>query len=332
MIDAAIIGLGWWGRCLTEALQGKSKSIRFVRGVDVAPEGVVGFAAEKGFALSADYRDALGDPAVRAVVLATPHAFHADQVVAAARAGKHVFVEKPLALTKADAARAAAACDEAGVVLGIGHERRFEPALIEVARMVKAGELGTIMHAEASFSHDSLAGLPADNWRVSPEHAPAAGMTAMGIHLTDSLIGMLGPVARVWAQTTRRVVAAAGGDVVSAHLTFESGATGYINSILATPFFMEIRVFGSDAWVVVRDTVRPEAEGVAYLTVRRAGGAPETREFASIEAARVNLEAFAEAAAGGAPYPIPRAEMIHNIAVLEAIAASAASGEATPVA
>ena len=331
MIDAAIIGLGWWGRCLTDALQGNSEHIRFVRGVDLAPEAAAEFAAEKGFALTANYQDALGDPAVRAVVLTTPHAAHANQVVAAARAGKHVFVEKPLALTKAEAERAAGACDEAGVVLGIGHERRFEPALIEVARMVKDGELGTIMHAEASFSHDSLAGLPADNWRVSPEHAPAAGMTAMGIHLTDSLIGMLGPVARVWAQTARRVVAAEGGDVVSAHLTFESGATGYINSILATPFFMEMRIFGSHAWVIVHDTVRPEAEGIAYMTVCRAGGEPATREFASIDAARVNLEAFAGAAAGGAPYPIPRAEMVHNIAVLEAITASVASGEATQV-
>ena len=149
MIDAAIIGLGWWGRCLTDALQGNSERMRFVRGVDVAPEAAAGFAAEKGFALSADYGDALGDPAVQAVVLATPHALHADQVVAAAQAGKHVFVEKPLALTRADAARAAGACDKAGVVLGIGHERRFEPALIEAARMVQDGALGTIMHAEA---------------------------------------------------------------------------------------------------------------------------------------------------------------------------------------
>ena len=331
MIDAAIIGLGWWGRYIVGALHGESAFIRFVRGVDLAPEAAADLAAEKGFPLTADYRHALDDPAVQAVVLTTPHALHADQVVAAAKAGKHVFVEKPLALTRADAARAAAACEAAGIVLGVGHERRFEPALIEIARMIGDGELGAIMHAEASFSHDSLARLPADNWRVSPEHAPAAGMTAMGVHLTDSMIAMLGPVGQVWAQTTRRVVAAAGGDVVSAHLTFESGATGYINAILATPFFMEFRVFGSDAWVVARDTVRPEVEGTTYLTVRRAGAEPEMREIASIDSVRANLEAFAQAAAGGAPYPVPRSEMIHNIAVLEAIARSVGSGEATVV-
>ncbi len=331
MIDAAIVGLGWWGRHIVGALQGQSAAIRFVRGIDLAPVAAADLAAEKGFTLTADYRDALDDPAVQAVVLATPHALHADQVVAAARAGKHVFVEKPLALTRVDAARAVAACEEAGIVLGVGHERRFEPALIEIAGMVEAGELGVIMHAEASFSHDSLARLPADNWRVSPEHAPAAGMTAMGIHLTDSMIGMLGPVGRVWAQTARRVVAYAGGDVVSAHLGFESGATGYINAILATPFFMEFRVFGADAWVVARDTVRPEVAGVTYLTVCRAGAEPRTREVASIDSVRANLEAFAAAAAGGAPYPVPHSQMIHNIAVLEAIAESAGNGQEVPV-
>lgn len=332
MIDAAIIGLGWWGRHLVGALQGNSDRIRFVRAVDTAPETAAGFATEKGVGLTADYRDALDDPAVQAMVLTTPHALHADQAVAAARAGKHVFVEKPLALTRADAERVASACTTAGVVLGVGHERRFEPALIEIARMAAAGELGVIMHAEANFSHDLLAGIDPGNWRISAEHAPAAGMTAMGVHLTDSLIGMMGPVEQVWAQTARRVIAAGNGDVVSAHLRFTSGATGYINSIMATPFYMRLRIFGSDAWVEARDTVRPETAGITHLTVCRAGGEAETREMASIDAARANLEAFAATADGGAPYPIPRNEMVHNVAVLEAIVASAARGTVTPVA
>ncbi len=331
MIDAAIVGLGWWGRHLVGAVQGKSDWIRFVRAVDTAPAGAAGFAAEQGIELTADFRDALDDAAVQAVVLTTPHAFHASQAVEAARAGKHVFVEKPLALSKADAERVTAACADAGVVLGVGHERRFEPALIEIARMAAAGDLGVILHAEANFSHDLLVGIDPGSWRVSSEHAPAAGMTATGVHLTDSLIGMLGPVEQVWAQTARRVIATAGGDVVSAHLRFTSGATGYINAILATPFYMRFHLFGSAAWVEVRDTVRPEATGVSYLTVCRAGSEAESRELDSIDAARANLEAFGVAAAGGTPYPIPPDEMVHNVAVLEAIVASAASGRAVPV-
>jgi predicted dehydrogenase len=331
MIDAAIVGLGWWGRHLVDSLQGSSRSIRFVHAVDIVPDAAADFAAGHGLRLSGDLADALADPAVQAVVLTTPHAFHADQVAAAAKAGKHVFVEKPLALNAADAARAVEACRAAGVTLGVGHERRFEPALLEIKRMIAAGELGTIMHAEANFSHDSLAALDAGNWRLAPEHAPAAGMTAMGVHLTDSLIDMIGPVEHLYAETASQATGAPGGDVVSVLLRFECGATAFVNSILKTPFFMRLQVFGSDAWVEARDRVRPEAEGLVDFTVRRAGEEPETRQIPAIDAARANLEAFAEAAAGGAPYPIRQDEMVHNVAILEAIATSARSGQRQPV-
>lgn len=331
MINAAIIGLGWWGRHLVESAQGSREKIRFVRGVDLDPDAAHDFAAQHWLRLSTDYADVLADPNIEAVVLTTPHALHVDQALQAAEAGKHVFVEKPLALNGADAARVVAACRKAGVVLGVGHERRFEPALIEIARMVAAGELGTIMHAEAHFSHDSLAELDPGNWRLAPEHAPAAGMTAMGVHLTDSLIGMLGPVDHLYAETAKQAIAAPGGDVVSVLLRMKSGATAFVSSILKTPFFMRLHVFGSDAWVEARDRVRPEAVGVVDFTVCRAGGTPETRKVPAIDAALANLEAFAEAASGGAPYPISPDDMVHNVAVLEAIGESAESGQRAAV-
>jgi predicted dehydrogenase len=331
MINAAIIGLGWWGRHLVESVQGSSERIRFVRAADLAPEPAQKFAGRHRLRLSADCADALADPHVEAIVLTTPHAGHAEQAIRAAEAGKHVFVEKPLALSAGDATRVVAACEKAGVVLGVGHERRFEPALIEIKKMIAAGELGVIMHAEANFSHDSLANLDEGNWRLAPEHAPAAGMTAMGVHLTDSLIDMLGPVDRLYAETAKQAMAAPGGDVVSVLLKFRGGATGFVTSILKTPFFMRLHVFGSDAWVEARDRVRPEAEGLVDFTVCRAGGDPETRQIQAIDAARANLEAFAMAASGDAPYPIPTGDMIHNVAVLEAICTSAESGQPAPV-
>jgi len=322
MIGAAVVGLGWWGRHLVESVQESSERIRFVRAADIAPEPARDFAARHDLRLSANYADVLADPDVQAVVLTTPHACHVDQALQAAEAGKHVFVEKPLALRGADAARIVSTCAQAGVVLGVGHERRFEPALIEIRNMVKDGELGTIMHAEAHFSHDSLANLDPGNWRLSAEHAPAAGMTAMGVHLTDTLIDLLGPVDHLYAETARQAIPAPGGDVVSVLLKHESGATAFVSSILKTPFFMRLHVFGSDAWVEARDRVRPEVEGLVDFTVCRAGGAPETRQIEAIDAARANLEAFATAASGDAPYPIPADDMIHNVAVLEAICKS----------
>ena len=154
MVNAAIIGLGWWGKNLVDAVQGKSERLRFVHGVSKEPEAVREYAAAKGFRLSTDLSDAIADPAVQAVVLATPHSLHADQIVAVANAGKHVFCEKPLALKGADAARAVDACRRAGVVLGVGQNKRFWPCMVELRRVVASGELGQLMHVEGHYSNE----------------------------------------------------------------------------------------------------------------------------------------------------------------------------------
>ncbi len=330
MIHAAIVGLGWWGKHIVCSLQ-HSPCIRIVQAVDVHPEGVSEFAREYALPLSNTLQDALSNAQVDAVILATPHTLHEAQIVEAAAAGKHVFCEKPLSLTRASAARAIAACETANVILGIGHERRYEPAMVEIKRLIDSGELGTIMHIEANFSHDILAQVPPDDWRASPTDAPAAGMTAMGIHLTDAFIAMLGPVREVFAQTAKRVTASESGDVVSVHLQFVSGVTGYLNAILVTPFFMRFHVFGSTGWAESRETTHPQEAGVSYLTVRTTNKEPQTLEYPSIDTVKANFEAFAEAASGGHPYPFTREQKLHNIAVLEAITQSVVSGQAVAI-
>ena len=109
MINAAVIGLGRWGKNIVEAVQGKSKRLRFIRGVSKEPDLVRDFAAAKGFELSTDFDEAIADPRVQAVFLATPHSLHVEQISAVAAAGKPVWCEKPLALTRGEAARAVAA-------------------------------------------------------------------------------------------------------------------------------------------------------------------------------------------------------------------------------
>jgi predicted dehydrogenase len=153
MINAAIIGLGWWGKNIVNAVQAKTERVRFLRGVSKEPDTVRDFAAHHNLELSTHLDDALGDPRVQAVVLATPHSLHTDQIVAAARAGKAVFCEKPLALNKADAVRAVAACEQAGIVLGVGTNKRFWPSMRELRRVVAGGELGEILHLEGHFSN-----------------------------------------------------------------------------------------------------------------------------------------------------------------------------------
>ena len=331
MINAAVIGLGWWGRYIVGSLQGKSDAIGFVRAVDTDPDAASGFADQNGLRFSSDFNDVLADDTVDAVILTTPHSLHEEQVVQAAAAGKHVFSEKPLALKKAGAERAIAACDKAGMVLGIGHERRFEPALVEIKNLIDRGDLGVLQHVEANFSHDNLADVKAGDWRASKTESPAAAMTGMGIHLTDSFIQMLGPIAAVHALTTQGLTEWESGDLISVNMKFKSGATGSFSSLLATPFFMRFHVFGSNGWAEARDSVRPEQVGTTVLSTRRKGGDVEVKEVPSIDTVRVNIEAFATAADGGAAYPIPLSEMAHNIAVLEAIAVSAETGEAVKV-
>src|SRR5215471_2198760 len=104
MIRAAQIGLGWWGKTLVESVQDSSDVIQFVAAVSRSQaDDHTQFAAAQQLRLYASYDEALADPQVDAVVLATPHSLHSPQVIAAARAKKHVFCEKPFALTQADA-------------------------------------------------------------------------------------------------------------------------------------------------------------------------------------------------------------------------------------
>jgi predicted dehydrogenase len=325
MIKAAVAGLGWWGQHMVRRNAG-SEHVEIVLAVD-KNSARAAFAAEHGLEFAGDLAQALDNREIDAVILCTPHSLHAAQVLACAEAGKHVLCEKPLALTRADAERSVAACKAAGVVLGIGHERRYEPAIGEVRRLLRQGTLGTVMHVEANFSHDKLATMPAGDWRTSPRDAPAAGMTAMGIHLSDLYVELFGPVSEVFANTASRVAYPDNGDVVSALLRFESGATGYFNAILVTPHYLCLTVFGSEAWVEVRNETHPDTPGLSTLTLHCRDGRRAVRQYEWVDTVRANLEAFAKAAEGKADYPFTDAQKVGNIAVLEAVCRSAATGE-----
>lgn len=318
-LRTVVVGLGWWGRHLVAKLEASDR-FEVAGTVDADPDqGADHQSLETG----------LADPTVDAVVLCIPHSAHHDAIVACAEAGKHVFCEKPLTLTAADARRAVDACARAGVTLGVGHERRFDDTWAALATMVHGGELGTPLHAEAAMSHDKFRGLPATHWRGSAAEAPAAGMTGMGIHLTDALIWLLGPVAEVQAWVDRRILELPSGDVVSAHLRFRDGAVGVVSAVSATLYYGRLAVFGSEAWVEVRDDDHPETGLGGTLTTCRRDGAPSARHVDAVtDSVLANLEAFADAVVGAAPYPFTADHLVHNIEVLEAIVASAAAGGA----
>jgi len=330
MIKASIVGLGWWGKYIINSLE-KSDKVDIIMAVDVNMEQSEGFAAEKKITITRNMDDALNNPDVKMIILATPHSLHEDQIIHSAKAGKHVFCEKPLCLTGESAKRAITACSDAGVKLGIGHERRFEPALVEIKRMVDAGELGTIMHVESNFSHDKLVGVPADDWRASPVDAPAAGMTGMGIHLTDSYIHMFGPIDELYAQTTRRVMQNPSGDVVSVQVRFESGVIGFLNAILVTPLFLRFQVFGSDAWVEARNETHPDTPGVTYLTICQKSGKPETTIYNWIDSVRANFDSFSDYITSNGEYTFTDNQKLQNVKVLEAICKSVETNKVVKV-
>jgi predicted dehydrogenase len=204
MINAAIFGLGRWGRALVTAVQGKSDRIRFRRGIvrDSAPAR--DFAEHHGLALTTVLAEATADPGIDAVFLATPHSLHVEQVVAVAKAGKPVWCEKPLALTRAEAARAVAACRGAGVTLGCGYNRRCFSSMRELKRVVDGGTLGDILHVEGHFSNEYSTRVAPFGWRDDPAESPAFGMTGCGLHMLDALVGLAGPIREVHAKACVR--------------------------------------------------------------------------------------------------------------------------------
>lgn len=325
-LNIAIAGFGWWGQHMATRLKQNS---RFTVACIIEPDDnrecdikAAGLTRLSGIS------EALEHSNLEAIVLTTPNTLHEQQVIQIAQAGLHVFCEKPLGITGASARRSVAACEKAGVVLGIGHERRFEPAMKRVRDMINNATLGTVMHAEAAFSHDKLIHVPKGDWRTRKDTAPAAGMTGMGIHLTDYFIALFGQVETVQALTAKRILDWETGDVVTVQLKFKAGMTATLSAILYTPHFIRLHVFGSDAWVEVRNDTHPDTPGgIAELVLSRTGQSHESERYDWTDTVVENLEAFADAVAGIAPYPYTHDELVHNIELLEAIAQSAENGQ-----
>ena len=328
-LDIAVVGLGWWGRVIVPLAKTSSK-LRVVALADPDPAAAE-FAAREQVALSKSYEELLRNPQVKAVVLCTPHTLHTDQIVSAAKAKKHVFCEKPLSLSRADVLKAVAACNENRVALAVGHEKRFEPPIQELMRMLKAGELGTPLQIEANFVQDKFLSLAPDNWRLSAREAPAGPMTATGIHLLDLSVGVMGAAERVFASVRTLGSNLKNGDTLGILVNFRSGGNALLSAVLATPFDGRFALYGSKGWAEVRDKAHPEAPRGWSLTTHLRGQEKQTREYPPAKAVLANLEAFADAAAGAAPYPVPQAQMIANVSALEAIFRSAESGAVEPV-
>jgi len=316
MISAAIVGLGRWGRALTEASIGHER-LKIIRAVEPDVERASDYCARHGLELSENLAAVLADNAVEAVLLATPHSLHPAQVIGCAAARKQVFCEKPLALTRTDAAAMFRACREAGVALAVGHNRRFWPSMAALRDIVAHGELGTILHVEGHNSNENSQIITA-GWRLSPEESPGGGLTGAGLHVLDAFISMLGPVRSVYARLNSREQGPPPLDTAVLSLDFASGVTGTLATVRATPFYWRVHVFGTKGSAEVLDE--------ATLVWRRSGALPEQVRFQTIDVLRAELDAFADAIEGKRPFPVSETDVLTTLSAFEAALRSMALG------
>lgn len=336
MINAAIIGLGRWGRNLVDSVQGRSEKIRFVTGMLRHPENARDYAARQGLRLYDDYASALADPQIDAVVLATPHSAHAEQIIAAAKARKHIFTEKPFTLTAESAKAAVRACARNKVTLAVGYNWRFQPALQEIRGMLDDGRLGKLLHVEGNFCGPSVYWYPQAHWRQNRDEGPAGGMTGRGVHVVDAMLYLAGRIDRVYAQSFRRALDYGTDDTTSMLFRFTNGASGYLGSVIATAETWRMQVFGSRGWIEVGDVEHLTTWQMKVCLLDpddvRERRRPRIVSFPEASTERAELEHFADAAATGRPLAVAGGDEVHGVAVLEAILQSVESGTTVKVA
>jgi predicted dehydrogenase len=326
MIRAAILGLGRWGRSLVNSVQGKSRDITFVAAHTRNRATAETFCRDKSMPFVDSYAQILKDPAIDAVVLATPHSRHAEQVAQAAAAGKHIFVEKPMTLDLPSAQAAAEAARRAGVMLAVGFNRRFHPSIVEVRNRKRDGRLGAIVAMVGQHTTSTQSFLSPDNWRSDPEEAPAGAMTAVGVHLMDHMIEFGGRIREVHCVTGVHGAGPAE-DTTTVLFSFADGATGMIFCSVATATNFSFSVYGSKGMAEISGAALQNFRFVP--TSDRAPDGPvaappgEHLDFTGFDMLNAELTAFARAIIDRTPYPVPLAEVLHGMAVFDAVVRSA---------
>jgi predicted dehydrogenase len=330
MINAAIVGLGRWGQNLVNSVQRESDKIQFVAGVLRHPENAREYAEHNGLALHSSLDAVLNDPEIDAIVLATPHTVHAEQILAAVRAGKPVFTEKPFTLTSESAREALRIAAANNVTVGVGYNWRFQPALQEMRRMLDDGRLGKLLHIEGNFCGPSVYRFGREHWRQQRDEGPAGGMTGRGVHVVDAMLYLAGQVDTVYAQSRRIALDYGIDDTTSMLFDFRGGATAYLATVIATAESWRMQVFGSKGWAEVGDVEHLTTWDMKVCFVDpenlHTHHRPQRVTLPQTSTERAELENFADAVAERRPLAVAGGDEEHGVAVLEAILESAKAG------
>lgn len=340
------IGLGGWGQALATAYA--SSPALVLHGCHSRDEGRRAAFAERFSCRSyPSQQELLADPEVDGVIVAVPNDRHADVVVAAAAAGKHVFVEKPLAVTEADLVRIRRAVEATGVVLACGHTARRLAGIRQLKREVDGQSIGTVTSVEAVYGNDRGLIIEPDDWRADPAQCPGGPLTQIGIHHIDNLQYLLGPVRRVCAlgRSPRPEV---GNQLQVATVLEWDSAVGYLGVDWCTPGTFRIEVHGTGgrlryeldyAWW--GDSAHTDDHAILTRTVPVSGGGPTAGTASSVTEVvplavgnhlLEEIEEFARAIAGGPPVEVGLDAAEAAAAVLLAAVRSLSDGRAVDVA
>jgi predicted dehydrogenase len=244
-MKVACLGMGWWSDVLADAIK-RSGKLSIVSCYSRSHEKREKFATKYGCRAAKSYEEILDDRSIEAIINTTPNAVHRETTVAAAKAGKHTFLDKPIANTIADARALTEACRKAKVVLALGYQRRRESHF----RWVKENldKFGKLVNAEANISRDRLGKIDLSSWRYTAEGMPGGVMLQIGIHYTDVLEYLMGPVKAVNGRFVRLVLPGDNPDVASLVLEHENGALSTLNASYASASeYYLMNIYGKEA-------------------------------------------------------------------------------------
>ena len=246
-VRVAVVGIGWWSDVLADAAK-RGSSVEIVTCFTRSPAKRQAFAAKYGCAMSASYDAILNDPTIEAIINTTPNNVHLETTAQAASAGKHVFLDKPIANTVAEGMEIARVCEKAGVVLALGYQRRRESHFRWIKSEIDAGRFGKLVQAEGNISRDRLGKVDLSSWRYQAEGMPGGVMLQIGLHYVDVLEYLMGPVKRVSGMSAQLVLPGDNPDVASMILEHESGAISNLTASYASAseYYM-MNVYGKAA-------------------------------------------------------------------------------------
>src|SRR5574341_1137406 len=232
-LRVACIGMGWWSDVLADAMK-RSGRFEIPSCYTRSSEKRQAFASQYGCVAAPGYEAILDDRSIEAIVNTTPNNVHAETTRAAAEAGKHVFLDKPIANTVADARALTGACRKARVVLALGYQRRKESHFRWIRGQIGEGVFGKLVNAEANISRDRLGQFQLGSWRYTAEGMPGGVMLQIGIHYTDVLEYLMGPIKAVTGRFVRLVLPGDNPDIASLILEHENGALSLLNACYAS--------------------------------------------------------------------------------------------------